>query len=90
MLGGVAGALTCADVFAAQKSPLARIGILSIFPLTECKSFPDTLGCLLAPELRALGWREGENLQSSGASPMATLLASLGGRPNLFRCGLMS
>jgi hypothetical protein len=29
LLGGVAGALTCADVFAAQISPKARIGILS-------------------------------------------------------------
>ena len=28
LLGGVAGALTCGDVFAAQKSPMARIGIL--------------------------------------------------------------
>ena len=29
LLGGVAGALTCADVFAAQKSRIARIGFLS-------------------------------------------------------------
>ena len=28
LLGGAAGALTCADVFAAQKSPIARIGFL--------------------------------------------------------------
>jgi putative ABC transport system substrate-binding protein len=63
LLGGVAGALTCADVFAAQKSPLARIGILSIFPLPECKSFNPDPPCLLASDLRALGWREGENLQ---------------------------
>jgi putative tryptophan/tyrosine transport system substrate-binding protein len=61
LLSGVAGALTCADVFAAQKSPLARIGILSIFPLLDCKSLPPP--CLIASDLRALGWREGENLQ---------------------------
>jgi putative tryptophan/tyrosine transport system substrate-binding protein len=67
LVGGAAGAWTCADVFAAQKSPLARIGLLSIFPLPECKSFhPDAYQdppCLLASDLRALGWREGENLQ---------------------------
>jgi putative tryptophan/tyrosine transport system substrate-binding protein len=63
LLGGVAGALTCADLFAAQKSPPARIGILSIFPLPECKSLPQEPPCLIAPELSGLGWREGENLQ---------------------------
>jgi putative ABC transport system substrate-binding protein len=62
-LGGVAGALTRADVFAAQKSPPARIGILSFFPLQDCKSLPQEPPCLIAPELRALGWRDGENLQ---------------------------
>ena len=30
LLGGAAGAWTCADVFAAQKSPLARIGFLNM------------------------------------------------------------
>jgi hypothetical protein len=30
LLGGVAGALTCADVFAAQKSPMARVGYLIV------------------------------------------------------------
>jgi putative ABC transport system substrate-binding protein len=59
--------LTCADVFAEQKSPIARIGILSIFPLPDCKSFHldafQDPPCSVALELRALGWREGENLQ---------------------------
>jgi putative tryptophan/tyrosine transport system substrate-binding protein len=67
LLGGVAGVLTCADVFAAQKSPLARIGILSTGTFQECNSSHPELfqdpPCLLARELRALGWREGENLQ---------------------------
>jgi putative tryptophan/tyrosine transport system substrate-binding protein len=52
LLAGAAGALTCADVFAAQKSPIARIGFLNMGapPMTppfapeccatpECKSF---------------------------------------------------
>jgi hypothetical protein len=38
LLGGVAGALTCADVFAAQKSPKAGIGVLINTPTPECKS----------------------------------------------------
>jgi putative ABC transport system substrate-binding protein len=68
LLGGAAAAWSCADVFAAQKSPIARIGFLSIFPLQiDCKSFhPDAYQdppCWLASDLRALGWREGENLQ---------------------------
>jgi ABC-type uncharacterized transport system substrate-binding protein len=63
LLGGVVGALTYADAFAAQKSPIARIGILSFFPLPDCKSLPQDPPCLLASDLRALGWREGENLQ---------------------------
>jgi putative ABC transport system substrate-binding protein len=78
LLGGVAGALTCADVFAAQKSPKARIGILSLGPgavplpkeccaTPECKSFrPDAYQdgtCLIPYDLNALGWREGQNLQ---------------------------
>src|SRR5262249_50938060 len=63
LLGGVAGALTCADVFAAQKSPIARIGILSFFPLPDCKSLPQEPPCLTAPVLSAFGWRDGENLQ---------------------------
>ena len=46
LLGGVAGALTCADVFAAQKSRIARIGGLNVSrpevpeccATSECKS----------------------------------------------------
>ena len=68
LLGGVAGALTCADVFAAQKSRIARIGLLSVSPFdTECKSLRADAyrdpPCWLLSDLRALGWREGENLQ---------------------------
>jgi putative ABC transport system substrate-binding protein len=86
LLGGVAGALTCADVFAAQKSPIARIGILCIPPLPDCKSHPQDPPCLIVPELRALGWREGENLQiewrfadydPAGVPRLAAELASL-------------
>ena len=52
LLGGAAAAWTCADVFAAQKSPIARIGFLtwlhrrclhhaarSVARTPECKSF---------------------------------------------------
>ena len=75
LLAGAAGAWTCADVFAAQKSPIARIGYLSIVQLPieccvtpECKSVrwdcqSPCPPCWLASDLRALGWREGENLQ---------------------------
>jgi putative tryptophan/tyrosine transport system substrate-binding protein len=77
LLGGAAGALTCSDVFAEQKSPIvARIGYLTIVPPpTECCVTPECRSvrwqacqslcgpCILASELRALGWREGENLQ---------------------------
>jgi putative ABC transport system substrate-binding protein len=43
LLGGVAGALTCADVFAAQKSPMARIGYLDAGPIPpiECCADPE-------------------------------------------------
>jgi putative tryptophan/tyrosine transport system substrate-binding protein len=74
LLGGAAGALTCADVFAAQKSPTARIGYLGGGPIPieccatpECKSHrPEAYqdpACWLPYDLNALGWREGENLQ---------------------------
>jgi len=74
LLGGAAGAWTCADVFAAQKLPKVRIGILvtSSPPMVccatpECKSSrPDAYQdptCWLPYDLNALGWREGENLQ---------------------------
>jgi putative ABC transport system substrate-binding protein len=66
LLGGVAGALTCADVFAAQKSK-AQIGLLIGSSTPECKSSrPDAFqdqNCWLADDLNALGWREGDNLQ---------------------------
>jgi ABC-type uncharacterized transport system substrate-binding protein len=75
LLAGAAGAWTCADVFAAQKSPIARLGYLGIAPPpTECCATPECRSvrwdcqspcapCLLASGLRAFGWREGENLQ---------------------------
>jgi putative tryptophan/tyrosine transport system substrate-binding protein len=66
LLGGAAGASTCADVFAAQKSPIARVGLLYIPPLPpgacigrEAYRYPP---CWLAPDLNGLGWREGENI----------------------------
>jgi hypothetical protein len=77
LLGGVAAALTCADVFAAQKSRIARIGFLSYavppspmapecYATPECKSFRrdayQNLGCWLPYDLNVLGWREGDNL----------------------------
>jgi hypothetical protein len=60
LLGGVAGALTCADAFAAQKSPIARIGFLGISPF-GCESFQQD-SCWIGSDLRALGWLEGKNL----------------------------
>ena len=67
LLGGVTGALTCADVFAAQKSPIARIGFLSIapWPPGACigREAYQNPPCWLASDLNALGWREGENMQ---------------------------
>jgi putative tryptophan/tyrosine transport system substrate-binding protein len=54
LLGGAAAALNSSDVFAAQKSPIARIGFLALIPP------PNTW---LQYDLRALGWRDGENLQ---------------------------
>ena len=48
LLGGAAGALTYADVFAAQKSPMARIGYLIVGGLpTEC---------CVTPECKSLRW----------------------------------
>jgi putative ABC transport system substrate-binding protein len=76
LVAGAAGAWTYADVFAAQKSPIARIGYLSTNPLPieccvtpECKSVrrecqkSTCTVCWLASDLHSLGWREGENLQ---------------------------
>jgi putative tryptophan/tyrosine transport system substrate-binding protein len=75
LLGGAAGAWTCPDLFAAQKSPIARIGLLAVAPLPieccatpECNSgrrdnYVNPINCWLSADLNALGWREGENLQ---------------------------
>ena len=76
LVAGAAGALTCADLFAAQKSPMARIGSLRAGPLPpiecadpECKSSRrdayQNPKCLLEfiAGLHTLGWREGDNLQ---------------------------
>ena len=43
LLSGAAAAWTCANVFAAQKSPMARIGFLGIgpLPLIECCADPE-------------------------------------------------
>jgi putative ABC transport system substrate-binding protein len=63
LLGGVAGALTCADVFAAQKSPMVRLGVLYTGPRppneccadAECKSpRPDTYQNQKCLELRTV------------------------------------
>jgi len=75
LLGGAAGAWTCADAFAAQKSPMARIGVLSMVPpdseccaAPECSSIrPDAYQnprCWPSVDLHALGWREGDNLKT--------------------------
>ena len=75
LISGAAAALTCGDVFAAQKSPMARIGYLTVVPppieccaTPECRSFRMVSGtppvaCWLASDLNALGWRDGENMQ---------------------------
>jgi putative tryptophan/tyrosine transport system substrate-binding protein len=75
LLAGAAAAWRCADVFAAQKSPIARIGYLVSVPQPiECCATPECKSlrwdcqslcppCLLVSSLRAFGWREGENLQ---------------------------
>jgi putative ABC transport system substrate-binding protein len=76
LLCGAAGAWTCPDLFAAQKSPIGRIGLLSIPPIasdSECNSdrrdnYPNPTNCWLSVDLRALGWREGENLQIAARS----------------------
>ena len=48
LLAGAAGAWTCADTFAAEKSPIARIGYLDLIaPPTEC---------CVTPECRSVKW----------------------------------
>ena len=77
LLCGAAGAWTCPDVFAAQKSPIARIGLLSVAPLPIESATPGCnsgrgdlppINCWLSDDLNALGWREGENLQIAARS----------------------
>src|SRR5262252_5898184 len=74
LLCGAAGAWTCPEVFAAQKSPIARIGLLSVAPLPiECCAIPkcNNYGnphCWTSDDLNALGWRVGENLQIAARS----------------------
>jgi putative tryptophan/tyrosine transport system substrate-binding protein len=75
LLGGTTAAWTCGNVFAAQKSLIARIGYLGVTPPpTECCATPECRSVRsdcrspypasrLASDLHALGWREGENLQ---------------------------
>jgi len=75
-----AGAWTCPEVFAAQKSPIARIGLLAVGSLPieccatpECNSdrrdnYVNPINCWLSVDLNALGWREGENLQIAARS----------------------
>jgi hypothetical protein len=90
LLGGTLGALTCDDVFAAPKSPVARVGYLSTNPLpteccvtTECRSVRREAcqnacaPCWLTSDLHALGWREGENLQIEIRSSNGVDLTSL-------------
>ena len=80
-ISGAAAALTCADVFAAQKSPMARLGYLGSGPRPpiECDDpegksggprrdwykIPKCVAPFLTG-LHALGWRVGENLQFEG------------------------
>jgi putative tryptophan/tyrosine transport system substrate-binding protein len=88
LLAGTVGASTCSNVFAARKSPTARVGYLSVLPSpAECCVTPECNSvrwdcpnpcpaCWLASDLRALGWREGENLQievRSGGGDLANL-----------------
>ena len=74
LLCGAAGAWTCPEVFAAQKSPIARIGLLSVAPLPiECCAIPKcnnygNPNCRISDDLNALGWRVGENLQIAARS----------------------
>ncbi len=76
LLAGAAGALTSVDVFGAEKSPIGRIGLLSVLPLPsdpECNSdrrdnYAAPVNCWLSVDLHALGWREGENLQIAARS----------------------
>jgi putative tryptophan/tyrosine transport system substrate-binding protein len=62
LLGGAAGAWTCADTFAAQRSSMARIAILGVSP-PPLEAGVDILKETLKTSLYALGWRLGENLQ---------------------------
>jgi hypothetical protein len=57
LIGYAAGALTGADVLAAQKSPLTECKSLS----TDAYKIP---GCLIPVDLHAPGWCNGENIQT--------------------------
>jgi ABC transporter substrate binding protein len=72
LLSGAAVVWVRAEALAAQKSPLARIGFLYTgAPQKECCASPECISlvpeayqnsaCYPAPDLHALGWREGEN-----------------------------
>jgi putative tryptophan/tyrosine transport system substrate-binding protein len=62
LLASTVGASTCADTFAAQPSPIARIAILRVAS-PPMENGTDTLKDTLKATLHALGWREGDNLQ---------------------------
>jgi hypothetical protein len=74
----VTAALTRDDVFAAQKSPISRIGFLALIPP------PNTW---LQYDLRALGWRDGENLQIEIRSSNAEIASLPRLAANSWRCG---
>jgi hypothetical protein len=75
LIGSAAGALTCADVLAAQKSPVARIGCLAVNVssagscASDCKSHsPDTYKipeCFVPIDLHTPDWSDGENIQTA-------------------------
>jgi len=93
LIGGAAAAWGCVDVFAAQKSLIARTGYLTVVGDPECKSprwetcQSPCPPCWLVSDLRAFGWRDGENLQIVKAR--VTLRASRVWRLNLRHCGPM-
>ena len=72
LLAGATGAWTCADVFAAQKSPMARVGFLTTARYARVAAGANRLAARirpvvavaewLLPDLHALGWHEGDNL----------------------------
>ena len=103
LVAGAAGALTCADVFAAQKSPIARIGYLGADPppieccvTPECRSvatgrMPVPMRSVLARIRFACARlaRRREFADRDTLKPTVTLRASRGWRLNSWRCGPM-